>query len=332
MTEQEQINAGLVLKGLDGANPLAFLAALGTLRGLTLAWPKRRVRLSWASLDAWRPCLHVGGDTPTEEETLAGLERFMEMRPGHQALEIGDNLTIPADEFRIQALNSAGAASPEDRAGADFIAAFGCDAVADRQGRIQDTALRTLSGAGHQHFLRTMRELAERTAGDNLRRCLFAPWDRPDTLYSLRWDPEDDRRYAHRWRDPSKETAGTEWGANRLAFEALPLFPVAPAAGSARTTGFSGTRSSDTFWTWPVWEPAADLDTVRSLLALQKLQDGALANNEWAAVSPPQGQRRSRPETGSIRGELAAMGVREVFRSQRITIGQYRGFTPSKPV
>ena len=47
MTEQEQINAGLVLNGLDGANPLAFLAALGTLRGLTLAWPERRIRLSW---------------------------------------------------------------------------------------------------------------------------------------------------------------------------------------------------------------------------------------------------------------------------------------------
>ena len=47
----------------------------------------------------------------------------MEIRPGHQALGIGDNLTIPADEFRIQALNFAGAASPEDRAGADFIAA-----------------------------------------------------------------------------------------------------------------------------------------------------------------------------------------------------------------
>ena len=169
MTEQEQIqeqiNPGLVLKGLDGANPLAFLAALGTLRGLTLAWPERVVRLSWAPLDAWRPCLHVDGDTPTEEETLAGLESFMERRPGHRALEIGDNLTIPADEFRSQALNSAGTASPEDRAGADFIAAFGCDAVADRQGRIQDTALRTLSGAGHQHFLRTMRG----TGGENCR-------------------------------------------------------------------------------------------------------------------------------------------------------------------
>ena len=38
---------------------------------------------------------------------------------------------------------------------------------------------------------------------------------------SLRWDPEDDRRYAHRWRDPDgvgRGAAGTEWGANRLAF------------------------------------------------------------------------------------------------------------------
>ena len=41
MTEQEQLNDGLVLTGLDGSNPLAFLAALGTLRGLTLAWPER---------------------------------------------------------------------------------------------------------------------------------------------------------------------------------------------------------------------------------------------------------------------------------------------------
>ena len=42
MTEQEQVNDGLLLVGLDGANPLAFLAALGTLRGLTIAWPERR--------------------------------------------------------------------------------------------------------------------------------------------------------------------------------------------------------------------------------------------------------------------------------------------------
>ena len=314
MTGQEQLDGSLFMAGLDGANPLAFLAALGTLRGLTLAWPERRVRLSWTLRDTWRPRLHTGGSTPSEEETLDGLERFMKLQPGHDALEIGDNLPLPAEVFRGHALSAAEAASaaPEARAEADFIAAFGCDAVQSPgwKGQIQETAFRTL-GAGQTQFLKPMRDLAEKTTREHLRRCLFAPWNREDSRLSLRWDPEDDRRYAHRWRDPtaSGEEPKTEWGANRLAFEALPLFPVMPLGSTAITTGFSGNRSRDTFLTWPVWDLGADLDTVRSMLALRGLQEAA-------------------PD----RRQLAAMGIREVFRSQRINNGRYRNFTPSTPV
>ncbi len=47
---------GILLKGLDGSNPLAFLAALGTLRTLTLALPDETVKMSWEQHDgAWRP-------------------------------------------------------------------------------------------------------------------------------------------------------------------------------------------------------------------------------------------------------------------------------------
>jgi len=50
---------GILLRGLDGSNPLAFLAALGTLRTLTLALPDERVRMSWEQHDgAWRPRVH----------------------------------------------------------------------------------------------------------------------------------------------------------------------------------------------------------------------------------------------------------------------------------
>ncbi len=313
MMEHDQSRDGLILTGLDGANPLAFLAALGALRGLTLAWPERWVRLSWVARDVWRPRLHVDGGSLTEEEALDGLQHFIEMRPGHEALEIGDNLKVQAEKSRGHALAAvdAASASPETWAEADFLASFGCDAVTDKSDFIQDTALRTLSGAGHQHFLKTMRQLAENTTRDGLRRCLFGPWMRPDRRLSLRWDPEDDRRYALQWRNPtaSGEEPRTECGANRLAFEALPLFPVAPVGRSLRTTGFSGSSSQNTRWTWPVWDPPADLDTVRSMLALRQLQDSA-------------------PD----RNELAAMGVREVFRSRRLTIGKYRNFTPSRPV
>jgi CRISPR-associated endonuclease/helicase Cas3 len=46
------------LDALNGANPLAFLAALGTLRLLTRVLPDFGPRLSWGQrLGAWRPVL-----------------------------------------------------------------------------------------------------------------------------------------------------------------------------------------------------------------------------------------------------------------------------------
>ncbi len=322
MTEQK--NGGLLLSGLDGANPLAFLTALGTLRGLTIAWPKRRVCLSWTLRDTWRPSLQVGGEAPTEDETLDGLEHFLRTCPGHEALKIGDDLTVPTGDFRTHAQDAALAASrsPKGRSTADFMAAFGCDLVesADRKGQIQDTALRTMSGASNQHFLKTMRDLTEKVGRDKLQQCLFDSWKRKDPQLSLRWNPEEDRRYAHRWKNPSddkvavkgqKSGAPTEWGANRLAFEALPLLPVMPIPSGAQTTGFSGTRSRDTFWTWPIWDAPVGLDTVRSLLALPELQGRDISSENHE--------------------RMAAMGIRQVFRSRRVTIGKNRNFAPSTP-
>ena len=313
----EQHNDGLLLGGIDGANLLAFLATLGTLRGLTIVWPEHEVKLWWEPRDAWRPRLSIDGAPPSRKEALSGLADFAELRPGHAALDIGDNLTVAPDAFRSAATDAAhtAAPSPSARAAADFIAGFGCEAVTERNrsDRIQDTALRTLRGAGHQHFLKTMRDLAERAAADNFDRCLFQTWTRSDRRLSLRWDPEDDRRYALRWRNPTAhgEEPKTEWGANRLAFEAIPLFPTAPVGRRLDTTGFRGTRASDTFFTWPIWDVPVNLDTVRSTLAMAELQ------------------QRQNP---SACRRLAAMGIREVFQSQRMNAGRYRNFSPARSV
>ena len=304
---------GLLLDGLDGANPLAFLAALGTLRGLSIAWPGRAVQLSWVARDTWRPRLHVDHATPNREDVLAGLEVFMDARPGHEALGIGDNPAVAPDLFRRAAYEAAVSSSPSPagRSRADFLAGLGCDAATDRNRKdvIQDTALRTMQGTGHQHFLKTMRDLSERTTADSIARCLFAPWTRGDEHLSLRWDPEEDRRYALRWRAPTREVALTEWGANRLAFEAIPLLPVAPVGTRLATTGFRGTRATDTYFTWPIWDAPVGLDTLRSVLSMADLQEDA-----------------------PNRGRLAAMGIREVFRSQRINVDRYRNFSPARSV
>ncbi len=96
-------------------------------------------------------------------------------------------------------------------------------------------------------------------------------------------------------------------GATRLAIEGLPLFPTAPSGTRLQTTGFTGTGRRNTFFTWPLWEGEIGTDTCRSLLALGALQGDVLDA-----------------------GMLRERGVLAVYRSQRITEGKYRNFTPGR--
>lgn len=343
MTTAQQVQPGLVLTGLDGANPLAFLAALGTLRGLTIAWSERSVRLSWRRLDAWRPVVHVDGLALTPDLVLDGLDRFFQMRPGHEALEIDDNLKVSTKNFRLHAQQAAQSAwlSGERRARSDLIAAFASDMIAKEDvDEVQPTALRIANGAGHQDFLKGMRVLAalslndsivkvnrgrpadDRTDGKNTKltcrealvECLFTGWTRAHVTKSLRWDPVDLRLYALRWKSPTApgEEPTTEWGANRLAFEALPLFPVVPVGKKAITTGFSR-LARDTVWTWPMWKYEATLDTARSLLSLALLQKPVLGADDQSA--------------------LAGIGVPQVFRCKHLSGDKGRlSLSPARPV
>ncbi|MGH9482148.1 MAG: type I-G CRISPR-associated protein, Cas3-extension family, partial [Terriglobales bacterium] len=49
----------VALPGLDGGNPLAFLAALGTHRTAARTWTEQNITMSWAAHNgSWSPCLH----------------------------------------------------------------------------------------------------------------------------------------------------------------------------------------------------------------------------------------------------------------------------------
>ncbi|MBE0618691.1 MAG: hypothetical protein IH608_12320 [Proteobacteria bacterium] len=296
------------LPGLDGAHPLAFLAALGTLRVATIAWPHSVPTLRWIAAEgAWRPVLAVEG-VSDREALLSGLCDQLSKMAEHPTFRVGDNINFTSEQFRALA-EEAQRLVPTDGTMAAFLGAFACEAVVDNQSKqVVDTAFRTMRGAGHQHFVKTMRDLAQSTDRGHLEDSLFHPWRYGDIGMGLRWDPQDDRRYALRWSEPSRDPTRTERGANRLAVEALPLFPVQPVRRRLATTGFSR-RSRRTLLSWPVWEPAASVDVVRSLLALVALQE----------ERPP-------------RDELEKRGVVEVFRSERITLGKYRNFTPALPV
>ena len=305
-----ELPLGLVLNGLDGSNPLGFLAALGTLRVVTEAAPSSKWHLQWQMYDGtWTPKI-LGNDPLSEDVLIDLLMPALKKMKDQPALKFAKNLNISCEQFRVVTEEAQTAATFTARHEVDFIAAFGCESlpVSDKNPTIQDTALRTISGAGHQHFLGSMLELVQTTELDHLRTSLFLPWQYADERPNLRWDPVDDRRYALRWKDPSKDPVRTMRGANRLAMEALPLLPTAPGERKLHTTGFSQ-RPGEVLFTWPIWEVSLSMDVVRSLLSMAELQE-------------------PEPDHATLR----ARGVVEVYRSQRITIAKFRNFTVASPV
>lgn len=303
---------GILLRGLDGSNPLAFLAALGTLRTLSLALPDESVKMSWEQFEgAWRPRVFCSLDL-SSDGFVATLDDELGKAQHCAAFTIGDNLNLPAADFRKHLLDAVKApealGTPAARVNVDFLAAFGSEAIVDKNGAMADSALRTMSGAGHQHFLKFIREIVVRTDADHLRRALLMTWDYADEGrgMNLRWDPSDDRRYALRWSDPSTDPSRTMRGANRLAIEGMPLLPTMPVTGALSTTAFAGKGARDTTFTWAIWGTPIGLDVVRTLLA-------GVAN---------------------LKGDVESarhVGVRALFSAARITTGKFRNFTPAAP-
>jgi hypothetical protein len=177
----------------------------------------------------------------------------------------------------------------------DLLAAFGSDACVKETGAIAAMPFCFITGSGHQYFLDTVRQLMEVVSPERVKATLFEAWDYMDEKLSMRWDPMEDRRYALMDRDPtaSDNKSSTMWMANLLAYRALAAFPSAPGKRGLETTGWN-----DDAFTWPIWEPAAAPDTIRSLLVL----------GELLAVKPDHESLRAR-------------GLAAAFRARRIEVG-----------
>jgi hypothetical protein len=288
--------SSLLLRGIEGANPLGFLAALGALRISQLVWREAGVGMRWIQRQGWQP--ELGGLPVAEEQELCGaLAGSGKWAPLEEFSALGNNLTVKPLVYRPFVRGILRRASGEDSRPADFLAAFATDVLVDKdKDRIAYTDLCFITGSGHQHFLGTARGLADKVGREQLQEALFGPWRYADRSLSMRWDPTDAKEYALQWRDPSAEGVSSVWGASRLAFEALPLLPVVPSETGARTTGFE-TRNRAHEFTWPIWAQWASVDSVRSLIGAGELQEDPVD-----------------------RGRLCQIGVAEVFRAQRVRI------------
>jgi len=316
----------LCLDALYGANPLAFLAALGTLRVLTRVLPDYSPRLSWEKrLGAWRPVLWT--DQSMEETRICEiLWRFgldieamftddllaatVSVSPKDKKGEASwtDKLKFPISDFRAFCR-----AASDSRSLATEFAATWAGETAPTVEAGTTIALRTRFDftAGQQAFIGMLRELKKSCSAVDLKRSLFTGWRYLPAGISMRWDTQDEKRqYALQSSDPTKSNNPpiADRGANFLAVEALPLFPIVPNRG-AEQAGFER-KGDGRSWTWPIWTPPIGLDTVRSLLAVPFTDSTA-----WPSANRQQ------------------IGVSAVFESRIVMpSGRYRCFTPPRNV
>jgi hypothetical protein len=306
----------LLCRGPDGSNLLGFLCAVGTLAALSDVWPEASPKLSWTWEAGWRPVLRLDRDA-SEEEICTAIAEHLKRPVVREALaESWGDLPMPADDFRRYASAAIAAARPDDRWWADFASGLACAVDGDPQGgKAPDTALRTMSGVGHQYFLGSIRTLVEETESMHLAAALFDAWRYEDPGPALRWDPGDDRRYAYRGDNPAKSSTfpiRTVRGANRLAAESLRVLTVVPGEPRAKTVLFvasAGAGRRDAATRWPLWRGPLGPQGVRSLLT-----------HPDVVAEPPNFDR------------LAALGVDGLYESVRVTEGRYRNFQPARAV
>jgi len=293
--------------GLDGSNPLAFLATLGVLRGLILGQRDDGLQLHFApgtGTAVLRGPLSL--DRTTLPGLLAGVLRDL-AKPDSIA-GFGDVIGVPQAVYAafVTAGLTHAAVSPNtpESAGALFAASYACSVVVDSKKLVvTPTRLSFTNGQGGKNLLKDFRTLAACVTADQIATSLFDPWSYSDEDQpTFRWDPADLRPYAHMATDPGTTSTRSVMGANALAFLGLSFFPVVPTSAGLATTGVTGSRNDEAL-TWPLWSHPCTADLVASILHTDL---------------PPADQ--------------ATMGVFVHYRARRMVVNKGVYFAPSTAV
>lgn len=298
--------SALALDGLDGTNPVGFLAGLGVLAILDhLNYP---ARLWWS--DSVVPRARFGGiasiDALVEEmmrdKDKMGDAPLLGYPPGDPATDVKFARLQDIRRFLDHCRRSEPSAA--------LSAALVCEGVLDNQGRAKPTDFHFT--AGQQRFVTMVRELQREATHDHIYESLCGPWKREAPLPSFMWDSIDDRDYAFAALNPANDKKLTAPGVEWLAFRGLTFFPVHPLNGRVQTPGAGGAWKSG-WLTWPLWRVPVSAAVVGSLI---------------------QAVPRDEAMPGRFLAAAEAWGVHRLMRSRiaRSDQGGYGTFRPSQLV
>lgn len=290
------------LTGLDAADPLGFLAALGVLR--VTAHTEPAVQLRWERNGRWLPELRTPAPLDPVRLLFADAERW---REGHPAIDFAvgadrkeQDLKHPPAEFCKLMLELV--RHPE---AAEFVAAYATGVAVDGSGQTKPTSLHLTSAK--QRFMAAVLDLRDGVTRGDLEEAVYGPWVARVGPKNMRWRAASKRSRALLSFNPGNDKPSTVVGASWLAFQSMPLFPVVPVGRRAVTTGFTGRGKNEQF-TWPVWSPWLELSEVRVLLGQREIDQ----------LSPAERRRR---------------GIAQILRSDVVRSDQgYGNFSASRPV
>lgn len=265
------------LTGLEGTNPLGFLAALGVQ--VAFASEGKQPRLWWSDDIIPRAIVDEGfGLERIADQCMKAFDLWgdspaiVPKRPDGSDIPKGDELKLKPDDIRtyLQHID-------QRDLGEGLITALIAEGSLDNQGVAKPSDL--YFTAGQQKFLATARQILDGVTQCDLLSGLKGPWNYESVLPSLGWDVVDDRIYALRARNPSPETKFTNPGPEALAILGLSLHPVFGSTDRTLTQGCFGSWKAGSY-SWPLWHKPASPRAVKSLLA-HGYDPAASDRNRW---------------------------------------------------
>jgi hypothetical protein len=269
---------GVHLDGLEGTNPLGFLAALGVQ--VVFASQPEQPRLWWS--DDVTPHAVVDEAFTTDRianRALAVFAKWAESpalkprQPDGSVLPKGDELKLPADDIRTYLSQARGYG-----ASGSLITALVAEGSLDRQGVAKPSDLYFTSG--QQKFLAMARQILDGTSREDMIAGLEGQHSYESSLPSLMWDVSDDRVYALAADDPSNKDKMTNPGPEALAILGLSVHPVFAGRDRTLTQGCSGSWKAG-HYSWPLWCKPARPFAVKSLLAHAYHHPAATDRHQW---------------------------------------------------
>ena len=297
------------LQGLEPDNLLAFLALLGLLRTLETAAPGWRPRVHW-DRPPLRPVLTLS-EAVTEVQVADAASRGCADLAVDYDFGARDMLKYKQAELRELHDTAWAAGRTRWEKWSAVMAPLVHESALKRDHKelLESSPFNCLD-VGQTKFLSNFKDAitADPAASEDIQKAIFQVWRRVDDFARFRWDHAEDRRHAYRHRAPTADPPRTVAGAIRLAAFGLALMPGVAIEWRGRirlaTIGSRQVPGAQIEITWPVWSVPVSRSGIQALLA----------HPELAEDEPNM----------SILDRLKVVGV---FRTRKISVGQYRNFT-----